>query len=79
MEQRNDKKNTVSCLLVLCFVMTLLLTALHSQFMQTHAQEPKQLQELAQTPVDMFTTVFIGSSSTKEIAGRMVTPRGYRP
>lgn len=28
--------------------------------------------------VDMFTTVFVGSSTTREIAGRMVTPRGYR-
>lgn len=27
--------------------------------------------------VDMFTTVFIGSSQTREIGGRMVTPRGY--
>ena len=37
------------------------------------------LSELREWPADMFTTVFIGSSSTKEIAGRMVTPRGYRP
>lgn len=28
--------------------------------------------------VDMFTTVFVGSTTTREIAGRMVTPRGYR-
>ncbi|MEG1942687.1 MAG: precorrin-3B C(17)-methyltransferase, partial [Angelakisella sp.] len=27
--------------------------------------------------LDMFTTVFIGTSETKEIGGRMVTPRGY--
>lgn len=27
--------------------------------------------------VDMFTTVFIGSSQTKLIQGKMVTPRGY--
>ena len=33
---------------------------------------------LRNTGADMFTTVFIGSSATKEIAGRMVTPRGYR-
>ena len=26
---------------------------------------------------DMFTTVFIGSSQTREIGGHMVTPRGY--
>ncbi len=36
------------------------------------------LEELKDTEVDMFTTVFIGSSSTKNIFGRMVTPRGYR-
>lgn len=35
------------------------------------------LRELRDTKVDMFTTVFIGSSRTREIAGRMVTPRGY--
>lgn len=36
------------------------------------------LRELRDTPVDMFCTVFIGNSSTREINGRMVTPRGYR-
>ena len=36
------------------------------------------LGELRETAVDMFCTVFIGSSSTREINGRMVTPRGYR-
>ena len=36
------------------------------------------LAELRNTPVDMFTTVFIGNSETKNINGRMVTPRGYR-
>ena len=35
------------------------------------------LKELRDTQVDMFTTVFIGNSQTKEIDGRMVTPRGY--
>ena len=35
------------------------------------------LAELRDTPVDMFTTVFIGNSQTMEIDGRMVTPRGY--
>lgn len=35
------------------------------------------LAELRETPVDMFTTVFIGNSCTKEVEGRMVTPRGY--
>ena len=36
------------------------------------------LKELRETKVDMFTTVFIGNSQTKEIGGRMVTPRGYK-
>ena len=36
------------------------------------------LKKLKDTEVDMFTTVFIGNSQTKEIAGKMVTPRGYR-
>lgn len=35
------------------------------------------LQELEKEQLDMFTTVFIGSSSTQAINGRMVTPRGY--
>ena len=36
------------------------------------------LQTLRDAQADMFTTVFIGSSRTRAIAGRMVTPRGYR-
>lgn len=36
------------------------------------------LKELRDTKADMFTTVFIGNSQTKEINGKMVTPRGYR-
>ncbi len=36
------------------------------------------LKELRDTSVDMFTTVFVGNSQTKEINGKMVTPRGYR-
>lgn len=36
------------------------------------------LKELRDTPVDMFTTVFVGNSQTKVINGKMVTPRGYR-
>jgi precorrin-3B C17-methyltransferase len=36
------------------------------------------LDELRNTQVDMFTTVFIGNSETKNIGGKMVTPRGYR-
>ena len=35
------------------------------------------LRELRDTPVDMFSTVFIGNSQTKMIDGKMVTPRGY--
>ena len=36
------------------------------------------LRELRDTQVDMFSTVFIGNSQTKNIDGKMVTPRGYR-
>ncbi len=36
------------------------------------------LAELKETPVDMFTTVFIGNSQTKVIDGKMITPRGYK-
>ena len=36
------------------------------------------LGELKDIQTDMFTTVFIGNSATKEINGRMVTPRGYK-
>lgn len=36
------------------------------------------LGQLRDTPVDMLTTVFIGNSRTKNIGGRMVTPRGYK-
>ena len=36
------------------------------------------LARLREEPVDMFTTVFIGSSTTEHVGGRMVTPRGYR-
>ncbi len=35
------------------------------------------LGQLRDTPVDMFTTVFVGNSQTKVIGGKMVTPRGY--
>lgn len=35
------------------------------------------LKQLRDTEVDMFTTVFIGNTQTKECGGRMVTPRGY--
>lgn len=36
------------------------------------------LGELKEAQVDMFCTVFIGNSSTKELAGNLLTPRGYR-
>ena len=36
------------------------------------------LAELETTPVDMFTTVFIGNAATRQLHGKMVTPRGYR-
>ena len=35
------------------------------------------LAELREEQVDMFTTVFIGNSSTKFLGGKLVTPRGY--
>ena len=35
------------------------------------------LGELRGETVDMFTTVFIGSSATQAVSGWMVTPRGY--
>ncbi len=36
------------------------------------------LGELRETEANMTETVFIGNSATREIGGRMVTPRGYR-
>ena len=36
------------------------------------------LAQLAQTAADMFTTVFIGNRTTRQIGGKMVTPRGYQ-
>lgn len=36
------------------------------------------LEEIRNSKVDMFTTVFIGNSQTKNIKGKMVTPRGYQ-
>lgn len=35
------------------------------------------LKDLRETEVDMFTTVFVGNSSTRIVGGKMVTPRGY--
>lgn len=36
------------------------------------------LEELKDTKTDMFTTVFIGNEETRQIGGKMVTPRGYQ-
>lgn len=36
------------------------------------------LRELENKQVDMFTTVYIGNKTTKNIESKMVTPRGYR-
>ena len=36
------------------------------------------LGELKDTPVDMFSTVFIGNSQTMKLGDKMVTPRGYK-
>ena len=35
------------------------------------------LAELREAELDMFCTVFVGSSTTKQLGDRMVTPRGY--
>ena len=35
------------------------------------------LAQLRDAPCDMFTTVFVGNSQTRVVAGKMVTPRGY--
>ncbi len=35
------------------------------------------LNELKEEQLDMFTTVFVGASSTRMVDGHMVTPRGY--
>ena len=36
------------------------------------------LERLRDYPADMFCTVFVGSSRTRVIGGKLVTPRGYR-
>ena len=36
------------------------------------------LKKLKTTQADMFTTVYIGNSNTKELNRKMVTPRGYK-
>ena len=40
--------------------------------------EVLSLAELRDAEADMFCTVFIGNSETKNVGGKMVTPRGYR-
>lgn len=40
--------------------------------------EVMPLGKLGCAQADMFTTVFIGNAQTKELSGKMVTPRGYR-
>ncbi len=40
--------------------------------------ELMSLKELADYQADMFTTVFIGNSQTRNLSGKMVTPRGYK-
>ncbi len=37
-----------------------------------------RLYEVAESDIDMFTTVFVGSSVTKLLKGKLVTPRGYK-
>ena len=44
---------------------------------QGQAHRLLTLDRLQNAEVDMFTTVFIGSSRTRCVEGRMVTPRGY--
>ena len=36
------------------------------------------LGELPKAPIDMFCTVIVGNSATRELGGRLVTPRGYK-
>ena len=36
------------------------------------------LEQLRELPADLLTTVFVGNSTTRTVAGRLVTPRGYR-
>ena len=39
---------------------------------------PMTVAQLRELETDMFTTVFVGNSQTRELGGHMVTPRGYR-
>ena len=43
---------------------------------QTHGVTT--LGELPKASIDMFCTVVIGNSATRELGGRLVTPRGYK-
>ncbi len=45
----------------------------------TQAVTLTDLASLRPEEVDMLTVVVVGSSQTKLVAGRMVTPRGYLP
>ena len=42
------------------------------------AMEVMTLKDLLTAQADMFCTVFIGNSSTLNIDGHMITPRGYK-
>ncbi|WP_069621937.1 hypothetical protein [Streptomyces niveus] len=42
------------------------------------ADQIGQIRRIDPTTVDMMTVVTVGNTATREIAGRMVTPRGYR-
>jgi cobalt-precorrin 5A hydrolase/precorrin-3B C17-methyltransferase len=50
----------------------------HAASRAEERSEITTLAELDVTTVDMITVVTVGNSATREIAGRMVTPRGYR-
>ena len=44
---------------------------------RSHIPQILTLEQLRNAEADMFTTVFVGSSTTRVVEGRMVTPRGY--
>ena len=48
------------------------------QKISARQQQAASILQMGRMELDMFTTAFIGASSTKVIDGRMVTPRGYR-
>lgn len=45
---------------------------------QGESMEIMSLAQLRNAALDMFSTVFIGNSTTKEMQGKMITPRGYQ-